>query len=194
VIAIWPKIMARAVGWSLGGIRNRVKGGEVGGKRDRLRRFIIWLDNLLQNTSHDLGRFLRGPKRYVFAAFAFTLLNLVVLMSIAYILGNGFGLAEGKTQTDLAVMCMLYVVLVFVAPTPGGAGIAEIGGEFMFTPILGDSGQAVALTLIWRTFTCYIPFILGAIIFSREVAMVGKHEHIDTHRPYPPGKNRPAQP
>ncbi len=171
-IAIWPNFIANLIHRSMDSMASVIKGGKPTGKRQRFRRFLTWLGDILQKTAKDLGGFFRGKKRFVFATFGFTVVNIAVLMTIAFILGLGFGLEPGATKLDLMFMSILYVVLVFIAPTPGGAGIAEFGGQFMFDPVLGE-GEAVAFTLIWRTFTCYIPFIMGAIVFSREVARTG---------------------
>ncbi len=169
-VAIWPKFFAeQVVGRIFGGIGSILKKKRKGGKRYKIGRFFKWLDRILQETAKDFGAFLRGPFWWVLGSFLATILNIGILMTLAFLLAMSRQLAPGVTTFDVVIVSMLMVVLAFTSPTPGGAGIAELGGEAMFDQILANAGDAIAVVLIWRTFTCYIPFMMGAYVFSREV-------------------------
>ena len=169
-VAIWPKFFAeQVVGRIFGGLGKSLKKARTKGKLYQIGRFFNWLDRILQETAQDFGAFLRGPFLWVLGSFVTTILNIGILMTIAFLLAMSRQLAPGVTTFDVAIVSMLMVVLAFTSPTPGGAGIAELGGEAMFDQVLANTGDAIAVVLIWRTFTCYLPFMMGAFVFSREV-------------------------
>jgi len=173
-IAIWPQFFAKQiVGRIFGGLSHVFKKERTSGKRYKIGRFLKWLDKILQETAQDFGAFLRGPFWWVLGAFFTTALNIAVLMTIAFLLAMSQELLPGRTHVDVVIMSMLLVVLAFTSPTPGGAGIAEVGGVALFQQVMSES-DAFAVVLIWRTFTCYIPFMMGAFVFSREVKRAAK--------------------
>ena len=61
---------------------------------------------------------------------------------------------------------VMWIVLL-VAPTPGGSGVAE----YMFDKFLGEfipfAGFAIALALIWRLISYYLYLIIGAILVPK---------------------------
>jgi uncharacterized membrane protein YbhN (UPF0104 family) len=65
---------------------------------------------------------------------------------------------------------ILWIVMV-VSPTPGSAGIAELG----FSWLLGDlvpPGTALSLAILWRLITYYPHLVLGLLIMGRWVRRV----------------------
>lgn len=97
-------------------------------------------------------------------AFIESALSLIALYSIVPVLMMGVGAAPAWV-TLLGRMIFLNFVLYF-APTPGGAGIAE--GGFML--LFGDAapvGTVGVLAVAWRLFAEYLPFCLGLIFTLR---------------------------
>nr|WP_320145389.1 lysylphosphatidylglycerol synthase transmembrane domain-containing protein [uncultured Anaeromusa sp.] len=70
----------------------------------------------------------------------------------------------GGTGDFLTIMgrMVLLNILLYVAPTPGGAGIAE-GGFVLLLQSLAAPGTVGVAALVWRVAAEYIPFGLGAV-------------------------------
>ncbi len=160
-IAIWPAPFARLLGAP-------TEGSEAADAPGRPRGGIAgWLLRTTRTTAQDLARFLRGPRWAVIGCLLVTLLNLAILATTAFIMA--LGLAPGLPPGPLWTLSVLWVVLVFIAPTPGGAGVAEGGGLLIFAPLLGEA-RAAALVVLWRAISCYAPFLLGALVFGAELS------------------------
>ncbi|MGM0578488.1 MAG: flippase-like domain-containing protein [Myxococcota bacterium] len=175
-IALWPRLSARTIGRVMEALHQQDRTAEETGEDlPRWKRLMVRLDDLLQETAHDFGAFLRGRALHVASAFLLTAINLASLATLAVIVGLGVHPEVGVAE--LVSLSVLFVVLVFISPTPGGAGIAEGGGMLIFAGIMPEP-QAAALIIVWRTFTCYVPFILGALVFSREVRQAAEQAPI----------------
>jgi uncharacterized membrane protein YbhN (UPF0104 family) len=70
--------------------------------------------------------------------------------------------------SPLFARSFLYVTLVEVAPTPGGAGVAELAGLWLFGPALGAAELAAAL-VAWRLLATQVPIVLGALLLARSM-------------------------
>jgi glycosyltransferase 2 family protein len=66
---------------------------------------------------------------------------------------------------------VVYWVLLLIAITPGGSGIAEYGFPYFFGEFTGNFNPATSAVL-WRLFTYYPYLILGAIFLPRWIRKV----------------------
>lgn len=62
-------------------------------------------------------------------------------------------------------------VLMVISPTPGSAGVAELGFSWMFRDLAPD-GSALPLAIIWRSFSYYPYLILGVPIMTRWIRRI----------------------
>ena len=86
--------------------------------------------------------------------------SLFLLYALVPALLWGLG-GDGDFLTIMGRMVLLNILL-YVAPTPGGAGIAE-GGFVLLLQSLAAPGTVGVAALAWRVAAEYIPFGLGAI-------------------------------
>ena len=86
--------------------------------------------------------------------------SLFLLYALVPALLWGLG-GDGDFLTIMGRMVLLNILL-YVAPTPGGAGIAE-GGFVLLLQSLAAPGTVGVAALVWRVAAEYIPFGLGAI-------------------------------
>lgn len=68
---------------------------------------------------------------------------------------------------------VVYWVLLLIALTPGGSGIAEWGFPYFFGEFIGEFSAATAAVL-WRLFTYYPYLLLGAIFLPRWIRKIYK--------------------
>lgn len=104
-----------------------------------------------------LGMFSSAPAGML-KVLAETGLSLILLYSIVPVLFIGIG-ADVKWPLVLGRMILLNILL-YVAPTPGGSGIAE-GGFILLFGSMVPPGTVGVLALAWRLFSEYLPFSIG---------------------------------
>ncbi|SDF33303.1 lysylphosphatidylglycerol synthase transmembrane domain-containing protein [Sporolituus thermophilus] len=144
----------------------------------RVRRFALLFKRvacrLLPGKARQLLRFFRDLEaaltllgqngRGLAEAFVYTIFSLLALYGIVPVLFAGMG-APVAWGTVLGRVVLLNFVLYF-APTPGGAGVAEGGFVFLFSTLYPASMVGIA-ALLWRLFSEYLPFMLGFIAMVR---------------------------
>lgn len=69
---------------------------------------------------------------------------------------------------------LMYKIVLFLAVTPGGAGMAEISFPALFGVFLGSF--TTIIILLYRVLTYYIYLVVGAVVFPRWVARVFKKD------------------
>jgi glycosyltransferase 2 family protein len=100
-------------------------------------------------------------------SFALTALLYLNKFTLAWLVMRGLGV-EGDYVTTVAVQALLHFVL-FVAPSPGGSGIAEIGTGALMS-ILMPAHLLAPFTLAYRFLLIYLPAAAGAVVLLRELA------------------------
>lgn len=124
----------------------------------RFRRWRFGIRRELIRFSSALGAYLRGPKPYVFASLVFTFLFLMTLFSFPAVL-----LWSLDYQIEYLTIIGLLIVTTFVmyfAPTPGAAGIAEGTFGLLFAPLVAI-GDLVLIIVIWRFLTIHLGMMIG---------------------------------
>lgn len=132
---------------------------------DRLDRWTARLVGIIYTYRRDVIRFVRAGK----ATFAWVcLLSLAFLLSRALIpylcirfLGIGASTLRGVVETQLAL-----IFLVFFAPTPGGAGLAE-GASLSLMAEVVPVGFTPYYNLLWRFSTLYLAALAGLFCLLR---------------------------
>lgn len=177
---LWPDLFRVTLGalsrmaWRLAGKRyplyewRRPDDGRIGKPVDRLDRFTTKLVDLLYSYRSDCARFLRDGKTTFVGV---CLLSLVFLFSrcfIAYLCIRFLGI-ESSDLRHILESQMALAFLVFFAPTPGSAGLAEAASMTILSEIV-PGGFAMAYTLLWRFSTVYLAAIAGLSCLLRALA------------------------
>ena len=115
--------------------------------------------------------YLRQKKKQLFGAILWIFFAFLADFFIAIAILWGFGFQPLLVKA-VAVQFLMRPI-IFLAPTPGGAGIWEftyLGFYSLFMPkyLIGVS------VLIWRIVMTYLPALVGAFFFSREFRSDGK--------------------
>lgn len=133
---------------------------------------------LTRNLNHDLKRriyrfykelkitiliFLKNPVT-VLRAFIESGASLMFIYLTVPILFYGLDpyISIGNTMCRMIVLNLI----LYFAPTPGGAGIAEGGFIVLFKPLL-PAGTVGIMAIAWRSIVEYLPFTIGAYFSIR---------------------------
>jgi uncharacterized membrane protein YbhN (UPF0104 family) len=126
---------------------------------DRMGRFACRLADIVYIYRDDAGRFLRKGK----ASFAWVcLLSTAFLFSrtlMPYLCLRFLGL-ETSTLRQIVELQMTLIFLVFFAPTPGSAGLAE-GASMAIMSEMVPVGFVPYYNLLWGFSTAYLAALAG---------------------------------
>jgi uncharacterized protein (TIRG00374 family) len=126
------------------------------------------LVEIIHTYRDDVRRFLRTGK----ATFAWVcLLSLVFLFTRAlmpFLCLRFLGIHSSTVRHVIEVQ-MALIFLVFFAPTPGGAGVAEAASLSIMGAIVPVS-FAPYYTLLWRFLTLYLAATAGLLCLLRALA------------------------
>lgn len=95
----------------------------------------------------------------IFRVYLESGLSLLFIYAVVPILF--YGLDETINMFVTMGRMIILNLLLYFAPTPGGAGIAEGGFVMLFKPLL-PIGTVGILAIVWRIMVEYLPFIIGA--------------------------------
>ena len=101
-------------------------------------------------------------KKIIVFNFFITLIQRLLLFSIAYILYKSFGL-KNYNYIDLLMIQISVQVAIEALPLPGGSGLSENMFKYMFTSIFGLKLCDIAM-IFTRAFSFYIPLVMSGII------------------------------
>jgi len=157
----------------------RLRGHYVRKGKAEGSRLLVMLDKLIKETdafSRHFLRYLKGDKRYVLLSVFSTLVFLVSLFLIPTLL-----IRDLNPQVAVAHILLTQVVIttiMYFAPTPGAAGIAEAAFVALFAGYVSQS-DIVSLTFAWRLFSIYIGVLIGLVVFY--IQIIKKDEKIVIH-------------
>ncbi len=118
------------------------------------------------------ARFIREDPRLPLTGLLLTALLYLNKFTLAWLVMRGLG-AEGAYGTTLAVQALLHLVL-YVAPTPGGSGIAELATGALMALVL-PGGLLGPFTLVYRALLVHAPAMAGACVLAAELRPRGRH-------------------
>jgi uncharacterized membrane protein YbhN (UPF0104 family) len=127
--------------------------------RNRLLRALVGLQRNMLNYRAQPGRIFGA----LFVSMCLTLLNTACLAA------SGQALAVHLTITQLLVVMTAGVAVGTITPTPGGLFGAEAGLFAGLTAYAIPAAPALAVVLLYRLFTYWVPLIFGvpALYFAR---------------------------
>jgi uncharacterized membrane protein YbhN (UPF0104 family) len=157
-----------AAGWSPGPVRRGVDraiawlGGFDG--------FLTgWFGKLTHRALEGLVRAVEQLRAFRPARLPAVLLSQLVyfacFIGLAVVVGAALGGSAGPAMWGVSTV---YVAFLYVAPTPGGAGLAEGTAQAFFGALLPPA-SAVMTVLLFRALTFYLYLVVGVI----HVAWVG---------------------
>ncbi len=130
--------------------------------KKRFRKIIRYIFEHLELFSEDLAFFIQGKKIYVFLSFLFTVIFLLAEFSFSYLVLRGLGYQISFFR--ILTLQILVVFIMYFAPTPGAAGIAEGGYSLLFARFV-DQSDLFPLLFYWRFFSKYIGILIGVFVF-----------------------------
>ena len=111
------------------------------------------------NKFYENFKFLKKNISVIIKACVFTLIQLLLYLSISYVLYKGFGLSGTGLLQVISYQAYVLMISSFI-PLPGAMGAAELGYAGFFKDIFGETYTGVS-TMLWRIFTFYLPIIVG---------------------------------
>lgn len=145
----------------------------TGAPVDRMDRIAAKLVDILYTYRDDVARFLRAGKlRFIWVC----LLSVVFLLARAFLpfLCLRFLGIEASSAGRIVETQMALIFLIFFAPTPGGAGLAESASLSVMADIV-PTGFAPHYNLLWRFSTVYVAAAAGLICLARTLAEEAKN-------------------
>ena len=110
----------------------------------------------------DEVRFIKNHKTTVIIGFFITLVQRILLFSIAYVVYRALGF-NSLSYFDLLFIQVVVQVAVEALPLPGGAGLSESMLHNIFVMIFASRLAEVGM-LLTRTFAFYVPLIISGIV------------------------------
>ena len=130
--------------------------------KKKFRKIIIYIFEHLELFSKDLAFFIQGKKVFVFLSFFFTAIFLLAEFSFSFLVLKGLG--YNISFFRILTLQILVVFIMYFAPTPGAAGIAEGGYSLLFARFV-DKSDLFPLLFYWRFFSKYIGIFIGVFVF-----------------------------
>ena len=140
----------------------------TGAAVDRMDPTTAWLADLLYTYSGDMRRFLRHGKTCFVVVCLLSVAFLLARAMMPYLCARFLGMEDGTLRQILEGQVAL-IFLVFFAPTPGGAGVAEGASLWIMADIV-PPGVAPYYNLLWRTSTVYLAALAGLLCLGSALA------------------------
>ncbi len=158
-----PDLIARPIGSMV----RRLEGNPRDWARltSRVGRALVENADRYQETC---TRFIRHAPWLPVASFVLTVILYLNKFTLAWLVMRGLGV-HGDFGTTLAVQALLHFIL-YVAPTPGGAGIAELSTAALMTVLL-PTHLLGPFTLAYRFFLLYLPAAVGGVVLAHALGV-----------------------
>jgi glycosyltransferase 2 family protein len=154
---------------------------------DRLDRVSRKLLDLIFTYSADVRRFIRagGPSFVWVCLLSTVFLGARVILAILAVRFLGLGGPESTgtaTLRHIAESQLQLIFIMFFAPTPGGAGLAE-GASLSIMADIVPPGVAPHYNLLWRCSTTYLAALTGLLCLGW--ALIQDTSRITSRQPEP---------
>ncbi len=112
-----------------------------------------------RNAVQRLAVFRRAGARGLLAILASHLVYYGNFVGILVVLAAAFG---ARSWLEVAPIAVIYQGFLYLAPTPGGAGVGEASAALFFGGVL-PGGRAFAVVLLFRMLTFYLHVLIGLV-------------------------------
>lgn len=130
--------------------------------KKKFRKIIRYIFEHLKLFSEDLAFFIQGKITFVLLSFIFTAVFLLAEFSYSYLILQGLGYDIAFSR--ILSLQIMVVFIMYFAPTPGAAGIAEGGYSLLFARFVAQK-DLFPLLFYWRFFSKYIGIFIGVFVF-----------------------------
>jgi uncharacterized protein (TIRG00374 family) len=138
---------------------------------DRMGPLTAKLVDIIYTYRRDAGRFLAHGKIAFLLVVLFTLGFLLMRCVMAYLAVRFLGIEAGFVEVIEIQMALIFIV--YFAPTPGSAGVAE-SASFVAMGSIVHPGFAPYYNLLWRFLTGYVWALAGLLFLGRAVVADAK--------------------
>lgn len=132
------------------------------------RPLVIKNDTVVDNFIDELAnayRIARTDRKPLYLALGYVLLSHFMFLMCIYVLFLSFGI--DPLIRVLIAGYAIGVMIVVISPTPNGAGFVEGSMALAYTSMGIPGGEAVAVTLIYRGFSFWLPLLVGFVAVQR---------------------------
>jgi uncharacterized protein (TIRG00374 family) len=154
-----PDLIVRLVKW----VVRKLEGNPRGWARMVAKGGRVLTDSA-EGYRRSCRRFTREAPWLLVASFALTVLLYLNKFTLAWFVMRGLGV-NGDYVTMLAIQALLHFIL-YVAPTPGASGIAELSTGALMSVLL-PAHLLGPFTLAYRFFLLYLPAAAGAAVLAQ---------------------------
>ncbi len=136
----------------------------------RWARTLVWVFGSVASTVDQYRlacrRFIREAPLLPVASFVLTVVLYLNKFTLGWLVMRGLGV-HGSYVTTVALQALLQFIL-YVAPSPGGSGIAELSTGAVMALLMPPQLLA-PFTLAYRFFLLYLPAAVGAFVLMAEL-------------------------
>jgi hypothetical protein len=140
----------------------------AGPPADRMDALSARLADLAHAYRDDMALVWRRGKPALGAVGLLSLVFLAARAVIPFLCARFLGV-EGLALRPVLEAQAALIFLVFFAPSPGGAGIAEAASAAMMADLV-PAAYAPYYTLLWRTATAYLAALAGLVCLARALS------------------------
>ncbi len=138
---------------------------------NKVKKLRVYFFKEIDNFRQSISLFFNGDKTNAGLAIIFTLLFLFSLFMFPVLIIRG--LNYDVPIFSIISAQILITFITYFAPTPGATGIAEGGFTLAFSQFV-QKKDIVSVIFAWRFFTIYVGFVIGLIIFYKELIRSNK--------------------
>lgn len=113
----------------------------------------------LRNAVERLARFRQAGAPGSLALLGSHILYYASFVGILVLLAIAFGV---RSWIEVVPVAIIYQAFIYIAPTPGGAGIGEASAALFFGDLL-PGGKAFAVVMLFRMLTFYLHVVIGLV-------------------------------
>lgn len=150
--AYWPEVTAALIGRAIGGLRRAPLL-----RRPLGQRVLDHTADVARHAVQRLSGFRQGGGAGSAAIVLGHVLYYAAFVGVLVILAVGFDTPSVRKIIPIAI---IYQGFLYVAPTPGGAGVGEAGAGLFFGSLL-PGGKALVVVMLFRALTFQLQVLLG---------------------------------
>lgn len=154
-----PSALFRATNWGISFVRRHFKRAKF--SEEAVRK---WIEEFLEEFREGFAILFRKKPQYLAWNLGCYMFNYTLIFSLAYLVIRALGSSPPILRV-IGVQIPLFYIFSFI-PSPGASGGAEVSLASVFSGLVGIHKVGM-FVLLWRSFTFYLPMLVGGIVFFR---------------------------